>query len=197
MPKLFLNRTTENSHCLTVWAYLITTNSCIFRQTHPLIFKEIHMSAKIYMQFNDIKGDAAEQNHTNWIRLHNCSFGVSRYVSQESNSEKREIGNASVSSLQIIKTMDISSQKILSEAFGGFGADVCTIHFVGENGTYLEYKLTNAVISSYDVNHIEGNYSPTESIRINFTRIETKYITEENGGSSICAGYDIPTAKNL
>ena len=155
------------------------------------------MSTKIYMQFNDIQGNGTEVEHTNWIQLNSCNFSTHRPISQESGVTNREIGTTSISSMSISKKMDVSSQKILSEAFGGFGADVCTIHFVSGNGTYLEYKLSNAVITSYNVNHTEGNYDVTyEAFTINFTRIETKY-TEEKDSASIRAGYDIPTAKNL
>lgn len=155
------------------------------------------MTKKIYMQFNDIQGNRVGADHANWIELNSLDFSASRYVSQEAGVEKREIGNTAISSLHISKTIDKSSQKLLSEVFGGFGTDVCTIHFVIENKTYLEYVLRNAVLSSYNVIHSTDSYSmPSESFTINFTRIETKYI-EENDSSSICAGYDIPTAKNL
>ena len=154
------------------------------------------MSAKIYMQFNDIQGNGTEAEHTNWISLSSCNFSVSRCISQESGSEKREIGITSLSSLSITKEMDISSIKMFSESLGGFGSDVCTIHFVNGNGTFLEYKLSKAVISSYNLHASEGCATAHESFTINFTRMETKYTAEKNS-PSICAGYDIPTAKNL
>ena len=156
------------------------------------------MSANIYMQFNDIQGNGIEKNHTNWIELNSLNFSVSRHVSQESGSAKREIGIPSLSSLSITKNMDISSMRMISESLGGFGTDVCSIHFVGEHGTYLEYKLSNAVISSYTMQASEGCFTePYESFTISFTRIETKFIPKEKDSASICAGYDIPTAKNL
>lgn len=156
------------------------------------------MPAKIYMQFNDIQGNGIEPNHLNWIELNSLNFSVSRCVSQESGSAKREIGVPSLSSLSITKNMDISSMKMISESLGGFGADICTIHFVGENGTYLEYKLSNAVISSYTMQASQGySAEPYESLSISFTRMETKFIPKEKDAAAICAGYDIPTAKNL
>ena len=156
------------------------------------------MSAKIYMQFNDIQGNGTEAEHKNWIPLSSCNFSIDRCVSQESGSEKLEFGVPSVSSLSITKNMDISSIKMISESFGGFGTDICTIHFVGEHGTYQEYKLSNAVISSYTMQASQGCFTaPHESFTISFTRIETKFIPKEKGSPSICAGYDIPTAKIL
>ena len=155
------------------------------------------MNTSIYLQFGNIKGCVSETNHKGWIPLQSCQYSVSRYSNQEDESKSREIGKASVSCLQIFKKMDLSSSQLFLEAHAGLGTDVCKIHFMNGFETFLEYKLINPVVTTYCVNHSEDNHSPREFLTISFTRIETKYTTEENEGVPVLAGYDLTTGKNL
>ena len=156
------------------------------------------MATRIYMQFGNIKGMASDPNHSGWIELISCNYSANRSVTQTSGSSSRSVGTASLSTITITKEMNIASQKMFSEAHAGPGTDLCVIHFVNANGTYLEYKLSNAILVSYHVEHNTEANKPYEIFSINFTRIDTRYTpSAEEGGSPSSAGYDIPTAKNL
>ncbi len=98
------------------------------------------MGTKIYMQFGSIKSTTTDSNHKDWVELQSCHYCVTRPVTQSSGSSNRTIGTANVSSLLVKKRMNLATQDIFKEAHGGSGASDCTIHFVGDKGTYMEYR---------------------------------------------------------
>ncbi len=155
------------------------------------------MSTKIYLQFNDIKGTATDLNHKDWVELLSCDFNASRHVSQTSGSANRTVSTAELSSINFTKTMNLSSQKLLAEVLAGKGANQCTIHFVDDKGTYLEYKLSNAVLAHYSVLHSSAQNRPTESFALHFSRFESRFTPTDGLGSPASSGYDIQTAKAL
>jgi type VI secretion system secreted protein Hcp len=155
------------------------------------------MGTKIYMQFGDIKGGVADKDHNGWIELKSCHYSADRPVSQTSGSTNRNVSSTNVSPIRITKDLNLASQKMFTEVHAGNGTDNCTIHFVDDKGTYLEYKLSKALLTSYDVNHSNNNAKPTESYTLYFSRIDTRLTPTDGSGSPSSAGYDIPTAKNL
>ena len=74
------------------------------------------------------------------------------------------------------------------------------IHLVstGNPGnTYVEYVLTNGLISGYSIS--SGGDRPTESISINFTKIEFKFIPYDDknkGGTPVTVNYDLTSTKS-
>ena len=74
------------------------------------------------------------------------------------------------------------------------------IHLVntGSPGnTYVEYTLTNSLISGYSVS--TGGDRPSELISINFTKIEYKHIPYDGAnkaGTPVTVSYDLSTTKS-
>ena len=91
--------------------------------------------------------------------------------------------------------MDASSPLIFTEACVGKSQTI-TIHLckTGEEEleTYMEYELTNCMISGYSVS--SGGDRPTESISLSFTQMIMTYTpsdSEGEGGDPIPSGYDM------
>ncbi len=155
------------------------------------------MTTKIYMQFGSIKGDVCEPKHKEWVELESCSYSSKRGIEHETGSSKRTIGHTSVSSIQITKLVNLSSQPIFNEAHGGNGTDVCTIHFVNDKGTFLEYKLHKAILCDYECSIVSNaDLPPHETFNIHFTMINTRYIPQDTN-SPRSAGFDMETGKLL
>ena len=59
----------------------------------------------------------------------------------------------------------------------------------------MSYELTNTLVSSYSCS--SGGDKPMESVSLNFTKFEYKYITRDAKGSPTpkTASYDLATAK--
>lgn len=155
----------------------------------------------IYLKYEGIDGEATHENHKKWLDIGSFQFGVGRGISTPSGSTaNREASEPSVSEVVVTKLMDGSSPYLLTEAVTGAVGKKVEIHLVstGSPGnTYAEYTLTNALVSGYSLS--SGGDRPSESISINFTKVEYKHIPydEKNkAGTPVPVSYDLATTKS-
>jgi type VI secretion system secreted protein Hcp len=150
----------------------------------------------IYMKYGDIiKGDVVAKGHEQWIELFSFQWGVSRGISTSGAQADREASVPSVSEIKVTKALDSSSVGLLKEALGGSG-QVVVIDFVknDQSGTgfvYLEITLTNTLVSGFSTS--SGGDRPTESLSLNFTKIQYNYKTQSADGTvqSSAVVYDL------
>ncbi|MCC6719741.1 MAG: type VI secretion system tube protein Hcp [Acetobacteraceae bacterium] len=154
----------------------------------------------IYMKYGDIKGDVTEAGHKDWIALHSFQWGVGRGISSPTGAaHNREASAPSISEVVVTKNQDVSSVQLLEEAYQGQGKDV-EIHFTrtmkDKLDTYMQYKLTNTMVSGYSIS--SGGDRPTESISLNFTKVEYKMTPQSEGGKNVAGSsvtYNLAEAK--
>ncbi len=150
----------------------------------------------IYMKVDGINGDVTAKGHEKWVDCSSLQWGVGRGIgSPIGRGVERESSAPNISEVVISKEMDASSPYLFTEACIGKGKKV-QFHLVKTSGgnleTYLEYTLTNALVSGFSVS--SGGDKPTESVSFNFTKIEMKYTPQKadgTPGSPIPAGYDL------
>ena len=159
----------------------------------------------IYMKYGSIQGDVTETGHSSWIELNSFQWGVGRAVATAVGSnEDRESSAPSVSEVTVTKEFDKASAKLLTEAYQGTGSgDAATVQldFVrtnkGKLDIYSTFTLSNVIISGYSLS--SGGDRPSESLSLNFTKIETK-VTPMNpdgsAGSPVTITYDVGLAKS-
>jgi type VI secretion system secreted protein Hcp len=142
----------------------------------------------IYMNYDSlaIKGDVTEAGHTGWIELNSFQWGVGRGISSPTGaSADRESSAPSVSEIVVTKATDSASTKLLNEALQGDGKTVI-LDFVKTDksklSVYMTYTLTNTMISGYSLS--SGGDRPSESVSLNFTKIEFKNIPAEAAGKA-------------
>jgi type VI secretion system secreted protein Hcp len=154
----------------------------------------------IYMKIDGISGDVTAAGHENWIHCNSLQWGVGRGIGAPTGSAKeRESSEPSISEVVVTKEMDASSPYLFLESCIGKGKKV-NLH-ICKTGTdqlvnYYEMELENTMISGYSVS--SGGDNPTESVSLNFTKVETKYtpVTADGGvGDPIPAAYDLKLAK--
>jgi type VI secretion system secreted protein Hcp len=140
----------------------------------------------IYMNYNSlaVKGDATEAGHTGWITLNSCQWGVGRGISAPVGSAvNREASHPSISEITVSKMLDAGSTKLLTEALVGEGVP-CQIDFCKTEKdklvVYLTLTLTNTMISGYSLS--SGGDKPSESVSLNFTKIEFKNFPMDSTG---------------
>ncbi|MFI5377975.1 MAG: type VI secretion system tube protein Hcp [Tepidisphaerales bacterium] len=155
----------------------------------------------IYMNFNGIPGDVTANGHTGEIQLQSFQWGVGRGIgSPTGSSADRESSAPSVSEIVVTKTTDRATPMLLQAILTGTPEDV-KIDFVtssrGKLSTYLEYDLSNVLISSYSVS--SGGDRPMESLSLNFTKIQVKYMVANADGSvtPISTGWDLSLGEIL
>ena len=151
----------------------------------------------IYLKIDGLAGDVTESTHQNWVECDSMNWNVSRTLSTKTGQGKdRESTSPHISEITLTTKMDKTSPVFFSEACVGQGK-TALIHLVqtSPNGveTYMEYTLTNTLVSGYSVSADEDN-RPQESITLNFTKIEMKYTPWNEAHrpeGSVPAGYDI------
>jgi len=154
----------------------------------------------IYMNYNDIKGDVTADGHDKWIELNSFQWGVGRGISSPTGgAADREASAPSVSEIVVTKPTDISSPKLLDDAFQGEGVKV-VIDFCktdkGKLEPYMTYTLEDCMISGYSLS--SGGDRPSESLSLNFTKIEYKNIPNKDKGETgepEAITYDLALAK--
>jgi len=154
----------------------------------------------IYLKWDGIDGDATHDEHQSWITVESFQWGVGRAIATPVGSTKnREASEPSVAEVTISKQMASDSVYIFQEACTGQVGKEVKIHLVstGSPGqTYLEYTLTDTLVSGYSVS--SGGDRPMESVTLNFNKVEMKYIPLESNnesGSPVTKGYDLVTTK--
>ncbi|MDE1150605.1 MAG: type VI secretion system tube protein Hcp [Azospirillaceae bacterium] len=155
----------------------------------------------IYLQIDGIAGDATQQNHTQWTDIKTLQWGVSRSMNTLAGATaNREGSEPSIREVILTKTSDSSSVKLFSQACSGRSGVNAKIHIVtsGNPGdTYIEFNLTNTLISSYNISASADR--PEEQVVLNFTKVEMKYTpydSQHNPQSPIIASYDLATTKS-
>ncbi len=129
----------------------------------------------IFLKYGDIKGDVTEDAHRGWIELTNLSFGVSRGTGR-SGSE----GSApSMSDLLVTKGQDSASPALNREAVSGRPVDAVIDLVRDDSSVSLRYTMSNTMISSWSVSGGGDSGPVTESMGLNFTKIEF----EQNPGT--------------
>jgi type VI secretion system secreted protein Hcp len=127
-----------------------------------------------------IKGESIAEGHKGsdgWIEVGSVQWGCGRGISSPvGGSGKREASAPNISEIVVTKMMDSTSPLLAQEALIGKAA-ASEIHLV-ETGdakleTFLTIKLTNTLISGYSFS--SGGERPSESISLNFTKIEVIY----------------------
>jgi type VI secretion system secreted protein Hcp len=153
-----------------------------------------------------IKGESLAEGHKGsdgWMEIGSVQWGCGRAISTPvGSSAKREASAPSVAEVVVTKLMDSTSPLLAQEALIGKAVEA-TVELVetgeGKLETFLTVKLTNAMISSYSMS--SGGDRPSESLSINFTKIEYTYQGYDDQHKADSAKkksfmYDLTTAQN-
>jgi type VI secretion system secreted protein Hcp len=154
----------------------------------------------IYVKYDTIQGDVTASGHENWIEVNSFQWSVGRGISSPTGgSADREASAPAISEITMTKATDIASTKLLDAALEGEGVTVLIDFCKTDKGNlevYLEYTLTNCMISGFSVN--SGGDRPSESLSLNFTKVEFKMIPMKSAGQSgdpATVTYDLAQAK--
>jgi type VI protein secretion system component Hcp len=160
----------------------------------------------IFLKLDGIDSDATDKNHPGWIACDSFSGGTMRPMFLETGGGmQRETSSADFHEIGVRMKMHKGSPKVFLASLLG-DAKKATIHITRAGDTsgalnYLEVILTDTYVTRYSVDHTGDNTTPPfESISLNFTKIEQKYLPGKSGGktgSPVPVGYDMATGKKL
>lgn len=156
----------------------------------------------IYLKFGNVKGNVTADGFAGQIALSRVRFGVGRNVSMETgNMSNRESTKPSFARIAVEKKADSSVVALLKEAAAGSSGQEAVIAFVRTGSDkvqeYMSYKLTNCIISSYDID-AESEEEPIEILSLSYSAIEVSYKDHDasnKAGNPQRFSYDLKTAK--
>jgi type VI secretion system secreted protein Hcp len=148
----------------------------------------------IFMNYGTIKGETTQTTHKEWIEVSSFQFGVGRGISMGvGGGSKREASAPSVSEIVVTKTFDISSPLLFKEAIGGKAVDVkielTQTDNSGKHVSFQKYVLNGTLISGYNVS--SGGDRPSESISLNFSKIDSEYLNIDDKFNAKTTGHVI------
>lgn len=135
-----------------------------------------------FMKLGDIKGEATDSGHKDWIKLESMSSSIHRTVPDGAKDQQRSRGTTMLSDIVVVRQLDKSSTKLQEACANGTYFKEVEIHFCmqakNKEEPYLKYKLTDCIVTSYSISAYEsGNPQPTESVSLNAAGAEWTYVT--------------------
>jgi type VI secretion system secreted protein Hcp len=158
----------------------------------------------IFLKLDGIEGEAPDDKHKNEIEIQSFSWGVTNggtFAAGGGGGSK----HANFQDVSFTKLLDKSTPKLfLASATGDhIKTGLFTFRKAGKKEGQQEYfkvKLSDLLISSYQVSDHAGADLPAEQVSINFSKIEFEYKEQKPDGSlagTVNAGYDIKAAKKV
>jgi type VI secretion system secreted protein Hcp len=151
--------------------------------------------ADMFLKIDGIEGESRDDKHKNEIELLSFSFGASQAGSSGFGGGAG-VGKVQVHDFVFSKHYDKSSPKLFEAcATGKHDAKLTLIcrKAGGAQQEYLKVTLSEAMISSVQDSGSGGESLPSESVTVNFSKIEIEYKPQDekgNLGGVVKAGWD-------
>ena len=134
-----------------------------------------------YMKLGDIKGEATDADHKEWVIIESMSSPMYRSVPAGAKDQQRTKGETTLGDIACSRQLDKSSTKLQEACANGTFFKEVEIHFCttvkNKQEPYLTYKLSDVIISSYSFHgNSSGSPLPSEQITLGYTKVEWTYI---------------------
>jgi type VI secretion system secreted protein Hcp len=134
-----------------------------------------------FMKLGDIKGEATDADHKDWILLESMSAPIYRSVPAGAKDQQRTKGETTCGDIVVSRQLDKSSTKLQEACANGTFFKEVEIHFCttvkNKQEPYLTYKLADVIVSSYSFHGTaSGSPLPSEQITLGYTKVEWNYI---------------------
>jgi len=134
-----------------------------------------------YIKMGDIKGEATDQDHKDWILLESLSSPIYRSIPAGAKDQQRTKGETSLGDIVVVRQLDKSSTKLQEACASGKFFPEVEVHFCttvkGKQEPYLTYKLKNVIVTSYSFHgNSSGSPLPSEEVTLAFTEAEWTYV---------------------
>ena len=162
------------------------------------------MPADNFLKVEGIKGESTDDAHKDWIEVLSFNTGVSQMASgSASTAGGGTVARADFQDFSIVKTLDSSSPLLALACAEGRAIKEVLFEMCRSGGDklkYMEVKLGNCIISSISLGG-GGGGEATESVTLNFGKIEWNYIKQKradgSGGGNIPAGWNLEANKKV
>jgi type VI secretion system secreted protein Hcp len=134
-----------------------------------------------FMKLGDIKGEATDQDHKDWIIIESMSSPIYRSIPEGAKDQQRTKGDTTLGDVVVVRQLDKSSTKLQEACANGTFFKEVEIHFCttvkNKQEPYLKYKLENVIVTSYSFHgNANGSPLPTEQVTLGYTKVDWNYI---------------------
>ena len=134
-----------------------------------------------FVKIGDIKGEATDQDHKDWIIIESMSSPIYRSIPEGAKDQQRTKGETTLGDIVVSRQLDKSSTKLQEACASGKFFTEVEFHFCttvkGKQEPYLKYKLKNVIVSSYSFHgNASGSPLPSEQVTLGFTEVEWTYV---------------------
>jgi type VI secretion system secreted protein Hcp len=159
------------------------------------------MAFDCFLKIDGVPGESTDAKHADWIELLSFSHGMSQTASSVVSSAGGATGGrVNMQDFSVVKHLDKASPKLAELCCTGKHIPTIKIELCragGDKLKYMEYKLTNSIVSSVRPGGASqgGDEVPLEEVNFNFGKIEWTYIKQKRadgaGGGQVAAGWDL------
>jgi type VI secretion system secreted protein Hcp len=154
----------------------------------------------VFMKFGAKTGDVDTTQYKGWIMCHSFQFGSGRGIgSAAASGGNRQGSHASVSEVTVTKALDPASLHLWRDSLDGKLNTTVDFSFTvadQDNSEYLHVTLWDTGISGFSMS--SGGDRPSESISLNFSKIEFKDTSKKadgTAGDNLTVNYDLSKQK--
>jgi type VI secretion system secreted protein Hcp len=154
-----------------------------------------------YITIAGVTGEGSSVGGTGTIEISSFSWGVSN-VSATASGAGAGTGKVKVSSVTITKQVDSTSPLLFAACVKGthYATVTLAVRKAGGSpglaaGDSMQIVLSNAFVSSYSMSGGGGDEVPTESITLNFTKVQMQYTPQSS--ATVSAGWNLGTSKSF
>jgi type VI secretion system secreted protein Hcp len=156
------------------------------------------MAADMFLKIKTIDGESTDEKHKDWIEILSFNWGLSQPTSGSSSSGgARSAERANHSNFTIMKTMDKATPKLSLALCKGehIPEVIVSLHrATGEKQKYMEYKMSDVMITSFQENGSDGGI-PMECVSFDYAKIDMNYtVTDHKTGKpsgNVTANWDV------
>lgn len=158
--------------------------------------------ADMFLKMDGVEGESLDDKHKNEIELLSFSFGATQPGSA-GHGGGSGVGKVQVHDFQFSKYYDKASPKLFEScATGKHTAKVVLTcrKAGGSQQEYLKVTLSEVIVSSIQDSGSGADSLPTESVTLNFSKIEVEYKPQDekgNLGGVVKAGWDLSANKKV
>ena len=143
------------------------------------------MAVDMFLKIDDIKGDSADAKHKGEIEVLSWSWGITQTGTTHSGTGGGA-GKANVQDITFTKWMDRASPALLKYCLSGkhIKEGHLTVRKAGEKPLeYVKITLKDAIISSIQTGGSGSDERLTETLGVNFSKVEFEYVPQKADGS--------------
>jgi|SRR5271165_1557344 len=156
--------------------------------------------ADMFLKLDGVEGESSDQKHSKEVEILSFAFGATQPGSA-GHGGGAGIGKVQVQDFHFSKYYDKASPKLFEACCTGkhIPKVVLTCRKAGgDQQEYLKVTMSEAIVSSLQNSGSGGDTLPSESVTLNFSKIEIEYkAQDEKGGLTgvVKAGWDL--SKNV